>query len=332
MRFYNTSDAFEILKKEGITTNIQVLRRYLQNGDIPGAERASKKTGWSIPEEGLKAFIIQKKGVENTLTSFIERSFNMLRDPLPNEYLEDVLVRLAHHSSAIEGNTISLADTVSILLYNTVPGKVNLREFYEIDNHREAFAYVIDKAQNNELLSLDIIKDVHELLMNKLLHDRGQFKTSDNAIKGADFLTASFRDTPYLMRQWVENLNWQLEQVVNRLDLIRIIGDFHIQFERIHPFSDGNGRTGRLIMNYSLLQNGIPPLIIEGKHKEEYINILSKQDIDMFVKFAEPLINDEDMRLSRFKNKENQVIQIPVAEKNEKSRNTNKNRNQERDR
>ncbi|MGE7875841.1 Fic family protein [Peribacillus muralis] len=312
MRYYTTSEAFEIIKKEGITTNIQVFRRYLQNENIPGAFRKSKKEGWRIPEYGLREFIIGKKGEENMTSPFIKRSFLMKREGLPKEYLEDVLVRLAHHSTALEGNTISLPDTISILLYNTVPSQVNLREFYEVDNHREAFDYIMNQVQNEQSLTVNTIKDIHELLTNKLQHDRGQFKSADNAIRGASFLTASATETPYLMDQWVGNINWQLDQVKNRKDLIRIVGDFHIQFERIHPFSDGNGRTGRLVMNYSLLQHGIPPLIIEVKDKAAYINILANQDTEKFLTFAEPLIEQEDDRITRFRNKEKQ--QAPIVE------------------
>lgn len=237
-------------------------------------------------------------------TKSVEGGFFMKRKRLPQEYLDDVLVRLAHHSTALEGNTISLPDTVSILLYNTVPSTVNLREFYEVDNHREAFDYLMKQIQNNQPLTVNTIKDIHELLTNKLQHDRGQFKSSENAIRGADFMTASVQETPYLMSQWEGNLNWQLNQASSQKDIIRIIGDFHIQFERIHPFSDGNGRTGRLVMNYSLIELGIPPLIIEAKDKPAYINILATQDIDKFVSFAEPLIEKEDERIKRFKNKD----------------------------
>ncbi|ECL0471238.1 Fic family protein, partial [Listeria monocytogenes] len=78
----------------------------------------------------------------------------------PNEYLQDVLVRLAHHSSAIEGNTISLADTVSIILHNKVTGKesYDLREIYEVKNHEQAFAYVMEEIEALRPISVPTIK------------------------------------------------------------------------------------------------------------------------------------------------------------------------------
>ena len=78
--------------------------------------------------------------------------------------------------------------------------------------------------------------------------------------------------------------------------------DTHIQFERIHPFSDGNGRTGRMLMNYSLLQEGFPPLIIEKETKATYIEILAKQDLNSFLSFAKEILAKEQRRMQSFQN------------------------------
>ena len=78
--------------------------------------------------------------------------------------------------------------------------------------------------------------------------------------------------------------------------------DTHIQFERIHPFSDGNGRTGRVLMNYSLLQEGFPPLIIEKETKATYIELLAKQDLNGFMIFANEILAKEQKRMQSFQN------------------------------
>ncbi|SHF26086.1 Fic/DOC family protein [Seinonella peptonophila] len=231
--------------------------------------------------------------------------------PLPDEYLQDVLIRLAHHSSAIEGNTISLPDTVSIILHNTIPGKTDLRELYEITNHKEAFQYVIDQIINQKPLSTEIIKGIHERLTDRLLSDKGKFKMHDNFIIGADFRPASPHETPLLMEQWVENLNYQLDQVAkNENDIMRIVGDFHIQLERIHPFSDGNGRTGRMLMIYSLLERGLPPLIIRSEHRAEYFQLLALQNIASFALFIEKLLKEESRRHQGFIQMEDKKITV----------------------
>ena len=227
---------------------------------------------------------------------------------LPREYIDDLLVRIAYHSSAIEGNTISLADTVTILLHETIPGKVSKREFYEIENHKQALEYVIDQLENNESLSLNIVRGIHTQLMDHLNFDRGMWKTHDNAIVGADFNTASAHDVPYLMKQWIDNLNYRLHQSKTDEEKIKHILEMHIDFERIHPFSDGNGRTGRLLIIYSLLEHDIYPIIIPVDLKPDYIRFLANRDSEGLYNLLYPIALEESKRRKAFENKEKTSI------------------------
>ena len=226
------------------------------------------------------------------------------------EYLDDILVRMAHHSSAIEGNTITLAETISIILHNQVSSNrsLDLREVYEIKNHEQAFHYVLEALAHNEPLQLHTVKEIHSLLMDRLQYDRGQFKSVENAIVGADFMTASVQETPLLMQQWVDNLNYRLDNATSSKEKWSIIAEAHIDFERIHPFADGNGRTGRMVMNYSLLQHDFEPLIINSNDKATYLRLLSEQDVTQFTLFMEKMLAEEQERHRRFQNKENKQI------------------------
>ena len=255
-----------------------------------------------------------------------------LIEKMTPDYLEDVLVRLAHHSSAIEGNTITLPETVTIILNDTLPNNANItrREFYEVDNHQQAFEYVINLIGNNEKLTVPIIKDIHQRLTDRLQHDKVQFKTEDNFIKGVEFPTAPPKQVPQLMDQLVGNLNYRLENKYSEEDLLKAILETHIQFEKIHPFSDGNGRTGRMVMNYSLLENNLPPLIIKKHEKNEYMQILGEaqmkefpddKDIEKFVDFAKPIMKEEKKRMLSFSNMESQQItEVIESEEEEKRR------------
>lgn len=121
-------------------------------------------------------------------------------------------------------------------------------------------------------------------------------------IIGAEFQTASPAKTPVLITQLVDNLQYRLDNAKTNGDKLLSILDAHIQFERIHPFSDGNGRTGRMIMVYSLLQEGFPPLIIEKESKAQYIEFLGNQDLDGFVQFAKEILEKEQKRMQAFLN------------------------------
>ena len=229
---------------------------------------------------------------------------------MPQNYLDDMLVRLAHHSAGIEGNTISLPATVSIILNGTLPisSGATVREFYEIENHKQAFSNMLDHLESNDTLSVSIIKEVHADLTDRLQYDKGQFKKNENLIIGAEFQTASPSETPFLVQQLVDNLEYRLENAATDKEKLERILDAHIQFERIHPFSDGNGRTGRVIMNYSLLQEGFPPLIIEKETKATYIELLSKQDLDGFMSFAKEILAKEQKRMKAFQNMDQEQI------------------------
>ncbi|MEG1087550.1 MAG: Fic family protein [Cetobacterium sp.] len=224
-------------------------------------------------------------------------------EKLTKEYLDDLLVRLAHHSSAIEGNTITLNQTVSIILNDTIPGSINKREFYEVENHKQAFEYIQHNLLNGEKLSLGVIKEIHKLLLDHLDFNRGNFKNISNAIVGAEFDTASPEQTPNLMYQWLNNYEYLIENAKTEEEKIRVILEKHIEFERIHPFNDGNGRTGRMIMLYSLLENNLPPIIISKELKPRYILGLAEQDTNLLYDLVQPLIDKEKDRMQKFQNK-----------------------------
>lgn len=218
------------------------------------------------------------------------------------KYRDDILVRLAHHSAGIEGNTLSLPAAAAIIANDTLPAgePARMREFYEIDNHKQAWATISHHLVNNDRLSVGIIKEIHAALTDRLQDDSGQFKQNENMILGAAFQPVSPAETPLFMTELVNNLHYRLENTaVAEYKLIAIL-DTHIQFERIHPFSDGNGPTGRLVLNYSLLQQGLPPLIIAKEAKARYFEFLDNQDLNGFVAFAQAALAEEQQRMKSF--------------------------------
>jgi len=117
---------------------------------------------------------------------------------------------MAYHSSAIEGNTITLPEVSNIFLERSLPKYKTIREFYEIENHKQAFEFLFDNINNNVELNIDLLLNMHKYLVDRLQHNAGNFKSSQNAIVGAKFQTTSPTDTPYLIRQWIDNTNYRL--------------------------------------------------------------------------------------------------------------------------
>lgn len=217
------------------------------------------------------------------------------------DYLDDILVRMAYHSSGIEGNTISLPETVSIILESTLPGKYkSIREFYEIENHKQAFSLLLDSLTNHAPLTLGLVQDFHALLTDRLQHDRGRFKTVQNAIIGAEFKTASPEETPFLMAQWVDNTAYRLDMAKSERETVEVLADTHIQLERIHPFSDGNGRAGRLILMYLAMKYLGAPVIVSKNDRAEYMELLANQNVQGLADLLQQSLDAEKERMSQF--------------------------------
>lgn len=111
-----------------------------------------------------------------------------------------------------------------------------------------------------------------------------------------------------LISQLVDTLNYRLEHAKTDEDKLVAVLDTHIQFEKVHPFSVGNGRTGRMIMNYSLLQERFPPLIIEKETTVQYVELLATQDVDSFLAFAKTTLDKESKRMVTFKSMNQEII------------------------
>ena len=217
-----------------------------------------------------------------------------------NDYLDDLLVRTAHHSTAIEGNTLTQGEVKSILIDGYIPRAMNLRELNEVINYKSFMQYIRDNLHSLPPLSLERIKNIHFLLCQNAIDGvAGTFKTIPNMIIGASFTPTQ----PYMviteLQEWILNLEAQLESQAKE-GIIEAICRQHIAFERIHPFSDGNGRVGRALMVYICLQKGIAPIVVTKEDKAEYISYLNTEDVNGLTKFSLKLNADEEARINLF--------------------------------
>ena len=226
---------------------------------------------------------------------------NIIVEKMTSEYIDDLLVRAAHHSTAIEGNTLTLGDTISILIHNYIPKGMTEREYNEVKNYKKAFELLL---KADRVISTDLIKNYHRYIMENLREDNGEFKKIQNIILGSVIETTKPYLVPTVIEDWCQNLEYRLNNAKMDEEKIEAILDQHIKFEKIHPFGDGNGRTGRLLIIHSCLKENLAPILIPKEEKGKYINFLISENIKEFVKWGIELENKERERIALFHNKE----------------------------
>ena len=224
-----------------------------------------------------------------------------MKRKFPFEYMEDILVRMAHHSTAIEGNTLTQAETISILIHNFIPRDMSEREYYEVKNYRKAFNTLLEADRK---ITTELIKKYNKDIMENLHDLNGIFKTTQNLILGAEFEPTKPYLVPFEIEDWCDNLSYRLENAKTNEEKVEIIMDQHIKFEKIHPFNDGNGRTGRLLIIHSCLKEDLEPIIIPKEEKGKYINLLACENLKELTKWALLLQEKERDRIEKFSNKE----------------------------
>ena len=218
-----------------------------------------------------------------------------------SDYLNDLMVRMAHHSTAIEGNTLTQGETKSVLVDGYVPRAMDMRELNEVLNYKAFMAFLVEQTGVGTPLSLSLIREVHAILCRDAIESvPGQFKQLPNMIIGADFTPTPPYLVPSALTDWTLDLAAQMDAAASDSDKVLAICRQHIAFERIHPFPDGNGRVGRALMVYSYFLAGMTPTVIPVGRRKEYINYLNTEDLRGFAAFAEDLQTEELRRIETF--------------------------------
>lgn len=183
---------------------------------------------------------------------------------------DDLVLRWTYHSNAIEGNTLTLKETKVALEGITVGGKT-IREHFEAINHREAIYFVEELVENNALLSEWDIKRIHQLIL-KNIDDKnaGVYRKINVTISGADHIPPDALQVESEMSAFIAHYQAQL----SNLHPIERAARVHAEFVKIHPFTDGNGRTSRLLMNLELMKSGFPPVVMPVEKRLAYYEAL----------------------------------------------------------
>lgn len=253
----------EIAKKWHLSE--RAVRNYCAQGRVSGAFLTGKT--WNIPEDAQKPSRVRAQAAApTTLLSVLQRE---KQSRLPGGIYHRVQIDLTYNSNHIEGSRLSREQTRFIFETNTIgieKQAVNVDDVVETANHFRCIDMVIDDA--NRALSQAMIKRLHEILKSGTSDSRqdwfavGEYKKLPNEVGGQE--TVAPEDVENRMRALLNAYNAKTRKTLR--DLL----DFHVQFESIHPFQDGNGRVGRLILFKECLKNDIVPFIITDDLKMFY--------------------------------------------------------------
>lgn len=180
---------------------------------------------------------------------------------------ESELPEMVYNSNAIENSTLTLPETEKILLDQEVSRDLNLREVYEAKNLARLQEYLTDKARISEITP-DVMTLLHQMLIGVINDDiAGRFRRSGEYVRVGIHIAPPPEQIHRLLIHALETYYTDYQSY-----FLAKIARFHLEFETIHPFNDGNGRLGRTLINWQLISLGYPSLIIRNKGKEKYYN------------------------------------------------------------
>lgn len=216
------------------------------------------------------AFFFQqnKRVLEETQQRYQKKIKNATKDERA-VFENDFITKFTFDTNRIEGSTLTYKDTKLLLEEGISPREKPIRDVKEAENHKKAFLAM--KEHLSQDISRDLILHLHKILKENVTEDAGSFRTGQVRVGmlipvKADMIEVKIKNL----------LEWYKEN--QELHPLEKAAEFHCWFERIHPFFDGNGRVGRLLLNFILLKNAFPPIIVQNKNKRRYYTALQKAD------------------------------------------------------
>lgn len=261
----------EASEKWGISA--RRVRMLCTEGKVAGAIRDGRS--WRIPENSSRPIdgrTLRYGGIPKELAALVREVESLNAElarcrPLTTgereRLREAFVVDYTHASTAIEGNTLTLSETAMALRGLTI-GKKPLKDHLEAIGHRDAFCFLEEVVKNGEAISERLVKELHALVLADRPQDRGVYRRIPVFITGALHTPPQ----PYLVAPQMEQ--WVREVLSTRLHPIVAAAVFHLKFEAIHPFIDGNGRTGRLLANFQLMRSGYLPVSVKYENRVSY--------------------------------------------------------------
>ncbi len=248
-----------------------------------------KYLGKEIPQniEAIKQQLEREKmnethiDLENIKKEF-QQNWQKIPASVQEQELQHIAIAFTYNTNAIEGSTITLKETREILEDHLAPRKL-LKDIRETQSHAKVF---LNMLKNKQVINNELILQWHEQIFNETKSEiAGKYR--EYHVRVGIYRAPDWQDVKILMNDLLKQIK-QLENSKNinqpQINPVEATAIIHYRFEKIHPFGDGNGRIGRLLMNYLLWHNQYPMLIIEKKKRRAYYNALEKSE-EYFVKY-----------------------------------------------
>ncbi len=277
---------FAIQKASGMTqthlarefgVSLVTLNRWMNSNAMP-RPAAQKRI------DALYAKHVSKTGTSDTellkaKKSYLAKLTKKSKNPLAQilaapDVLEQIELSLTFHTNRLEGSSLTEHETALVLFENAALKDKTLVEQLEAKNHQSAIRYLFRHLTEGGRVDEALILALHGVLMSGIRDDAGRYRVHGVRIVGTFVPTANPVKVPLLMAQFSKRISKKLP-----VDIVRFVAETHAEFEQIHPFSDGNGRIGRLLANALLLKAHYPPAIITENIRRDYLSALNKAQL-----------------------------------------------------
>ena len=256
---------------------------YLQHSLRKGKKVVTKEKylGIEIPDDINEITSAFRKEMQSDINKKLEKikehfqsEWKRIPESAKEKELEEISISFTYNTNAIEGSTITLEDAREIIHDKISPNKP-LREVKETEAHSRVFLQMLKK---DEKITKELLLTWHKNIFGETKQDiSGRFR--DYLVRVGQHLAPDWQDVENLMKDFIEFINKN-----KKMNPVELAGRAHYKFEKIHPFGDGNGRIGRILMNFILWHGKYPMLIIEYKKRKSYYRALQK-DEEHFVSY-----------------------------------------------